>query len=172
MCIKGLAEELVQQTLHNLQEVFDDLTVHPEFGIVRRRFPRLTTDPYVVSNRAKVWKGRLNIGDAGDHPLEACLKVIKTRKVHKVSMSVRNFTLDYGDMLANVLQGFRGEVAAWTKLDHPNILPCLGLTVHPVQIMTEWMSNGQAIEYVQVHKSADRVRLVSSLAFVTRESEF
>jgi len=87
-------------------------------------------------------------------------------------MSVRNFTLDYGDTLANVLQGFRGEVAAWAKLDHPNILRCLGLMVHPVQIMTGWMSNGQAIEYVQVHKSADRVRLVRSLAFATREGEF
>ena len=50
----------------------------------------------------------------------------------------------------------------WVRLDHPNILRCFGITADPLQIVTEWMPNGQAIGYVQKHKYADRIRLVSS----------
>ena len=51
----------------------------------------------------------------------------------------------------------------WVRLDHLNILRCFGIITDPLQIVTEWMPNGQAIGYVQKHKSADRVGLVSSL---------
>ena len=65
--------------------------------------------------------------------------------------------------MGNKSQGFRGEIALWVKLDHPNILRCSGVTPKPLQIVTEWMENGPVMEYVQNDKSADRISLVSKL---------
>jgi serine/threonine protein kinase len=74
-------------------------------------------------------------------------------------------------VLANILQEFRGEIVVWSRLNHPNVLRCFGVTVDPLRILTEWMSNGQAMEYVRTHQDADRVGLVSSPDFATQEDE-
>ena len=58
------------------------------------------------------------------------------------------------------------------KLNHQNILRCFGVTVDPFQIVTEWMPNGQAMEYVQTHPDADRIRLVSPLTLAIQGDEF
>ena len=60
----------------------------------------------------------------------------------------------------------------WAKLNHPNILRCFGVTVDPLQIATEWMSNGEAMRYVRENQDADRVLLVSFPTFNTREVNF
>ncbi|KAG6329518.1 hypothetical protein ID866_9572 [Astraeus odoratus] len=44
------------------------------------------------------------------------------------------------------------EVYVWSKLRHPNIVPLLGITTkfnHGVAIVSEWMQNGNAFDYVQ-----------------------
>lgn len=73
--------------------------------------------------------------------------------------------------LADILQGFYEKVVAWTKLDHPNVLRCFGVTVDPFQMLTEWMPNGQVMNHVEVQNGVDRVRLVRSLAFATQAGE-
>ena len=67
----------------------------------------------------------------------------------------------------SIPQKFRGEVAVWAELNHPNILQCFGVTVDPFQIVTVWMPNGQAMVYAQEHQDADRVRLVGSPTLIT-----
>lgn len=74
--------------------------------------------------------------------------------------------------MANTLQDFRGDVAVWANLDHQNILRCFGVTIDPFQIMTEWMPNGEAMQYVRERQDADRVLLVSSPATNTRKAIF
>jgi len=69
--------------------------------------------------------------------------------------------------LANIIQEFHGDVAVWAKLNHQNILMCFGVMIDPLQIVTEWMQNGEAMRYVQEHLDADRVLLVSSLTVHT-----
>ena len=51
----------------------------------------------------------------------------------------------------------------WAWLDHPNILQCFGITANPLQVVTEWVPNGNVIEYLQERPKADRVCLVRPL---------
>jgi len=49
----------------------------------------------------------------------------------------------------------------WKRLRHPNIVPFLGVTHEPLQIMSEWMPNGTLTHYVEKNPDADRIALVS-----------
>jgi len=57
------------------------------------------------------------------------------------------------------------EILIWKHLSHPNVLPLFGVSVskNPQQfrIITEWMPNGDAVEYVKSNPEANRLRLVS-----------
>lgn len=69
-----------------------------------------------------------------------------------------------------IYQGIYGDVALWAKLNHQNILWCFGVTVDRLQIVMDWMPNGEVMKYVQEHKPADRVCLVKFL-FLLSKSE-
>jgi len=51
-------------------------------------------------------------------------------------------------------------------LEHRNIIPFLGVTTIPLQLISEWMPNGELIEYIKKHPSVDRLRLVCAPAVV------
>ena len=58
------------------------------------------------------------------------------------------------------------EVLVWKRLSHPNVLPLLGVSVSKdpqyFRIISEWMPNGNVMEYVRSNPEANRLRLVSS----------
>ena len=60
------------------------------------------------------------------------------------------------------------EIINWKHLSHPNILPLLGVYVSTdprcFLIFTDWMSNGNVVEFTRSHPEANRLRLVSPLA--------
>lgn len=43
---------------------------------------------------------------------------------------------------------------------HPNIVPLLGVTIDPLQLISEWMSGGDLTVYVANHPDTDRLSLV------------
>ena len=49
----------------------------------------------------------------------------------------------------------------WKRMTHPNILPLLGVTIAPLQLVSNWMLGGDLPEYIKEHPSADRLELVS-----------
>ena len=59
------------------------------------------------------------------------------------------------------------EIIGWKHLSHKNILPLLGVSVstdpHSFCILTEWIPNGNVIQYARSNPEADRFRLVSLL---------
>ena len=65
-------------------------------------------------------------------------------------------------MTTNQTQNFCKEAVVWKNLDHPNILPLLGITVGPsqLQLVSKWVSGGNMGEYIKKHPDADRRRLV------------
>ena len=95
------------------------------------------------------------------------VKVTKFEKTQKVG---GDFDLNLGARPVNVPQELYGEVVTWAWLDHPNILQCFGITVNPLQVVTEWVPNGNVIEYVRTHPNADRVCLVGSSLVHLKES--
>ena len=55
---------------------------------------------------------------------------------------------------------FCQEAVVWKYLQHPNILPILGATITPPQLVSALMSAGDLSEYVEKNPSADKLRLV------------
>ena len=62
----------------------------------------------------------------------------------------------------NGLQSFCREGVAWKHLRHPNVLPLLGVTVskHRFAMVSEWMENGNIIEFAKKDKPVNRAELV------------
>jgi hypothetical protein len=48
----------------------------------------------------------------------------------------------------------------WKRLEHQNIVPLLGITSSPPQLISDWMPGGDIIEYIKKHPDAGRIGLV------------
>ncbi|KAF9643029.1 kinase-like protein [Thelephora ganbajun] len=59
---------------------------------------------------------------------------------------------------------FCQEVVIWKYLEHPNILPLRGVTMNPLQLVSNWMPNGNLSDYIQNNPDADRLGLISNIA--------
>ena len=58
----------------------------------------------------------------------------------------------------------------WKRLTHPNILPLLGITITPFQLVSHCMSGGDLPGYLKGHPDADRPAFVgvTSIVFTPR----
>ena len=54
----------------------------------------------------------------------------------------------------------------WKRLKHRNIVPLLGITPAPLQLISEWMPGGDLTEYIKKYPGADQLDLVSTPAVV------
>ena len=52
----------------------------------------------------------------------------------------------------------------WKCLDHPNIVAFKGVTLDPLQLVSEWMSGGELQKYLKKHPDADLISLVGSIS--------
>lgn len=62
----------------------------------------------------------------------------------------------------------------WKRLTHPNIVPIIGVTSTPLQLVSEWMTGGGLTEYIKKNPDADRLVLVggSPIVFPRAHSRF
>jgi len=51
-------------------------------------------------------------------------------------------------------------VVVWKNLSHPNVVPLLGVTADPIQLVLGWMPDVNLTGYITVHPDADRLNLV------------
>ncbi|KDQ16010.1 hypothetical protein BOTBODRAFT_89006, partial [Botryobasidium botryosum FD-172 SS1] len=65
-----------------------------------------------------------------------------------------------------LLKRLAREAKIWSQLNHPNVLPFLGLcTLGSVPyLVSPWMENGHVLDYVQKNSDVDRVRLLAQVA--------
>ena len=58
----------------------------------------------------------------------------------------------------------------WKRLTHPNLIPFLGATTTPLQLISDWMSGGDLPGYIKKQPDADRLGLVGvdSAVFIRR----
>ena len=47
-------------------------------------------------------------------------------------------------------------------MTHPNVLPLLGITIDPFQLISNWMSGGDLLEYLKKNPRTDRLELVGA----------
>ena len=52
----------------------------------------------------------------------------------------------------------------WKHSVHPNIVPLLGVTLAPLQLISTWMAGGELSTYIGAHPCANRVGLVSPVS--------
>ena len=50
----------------------------------------------------------------------------------------------------------------WKRLEHQNIVPLIGITSTPLRLVSEWMSGGDLMEYINEHPDTDRLGLVGA----------
>lgn len=48
----------------------------------------------------------------------------------------------------------------WRRLRHKNIIPLLGITIQPLQLVSEWMSGGDLTDYIEQYPNTNRLGLV------------
>ena len=48
----------------------------------------------------------------------------------------------------------------YKRLAHPNIVPLLGITPSPLQLISEWMPGGDLTDYIKKSPDVNRVGLV------------
>lgn len=103
---------------------------------------------------------------------KVCIKRVRVytrdgpEKAIKVRRRCRRFS--YSPPLTK-LKAFCQEAVMWKRLADPNILPLLGVTLTPLQLISDWMPGGDLPEYIKKHPDADRLDLVGipSIVFVT-----
>ena len=57
-------------------------------------------------------------------------------------------------------------VVAWKNLSHPNVVPLLGVTTDPIQLISGWMPDVNLTGYITSHPDADRLNLVGVVSTV------
>ncbi|KDQ14106.1 hypothetical protein BOTBODRAFT_110581 [Botryobasidium botryosum FD-172 SS1] len=64
------------------------------------------------------------------------------------------------------LKRLEREAKVWSRLNHPNVLPFLGLCVLDSMsfLVSPWMENGHALEFVQRNPDADCLQLLAQVA--------
>jgi len=62
---------------------------------------------------------------------------------------------------------FCKEVVTWKSLSHPNVLPLMGVTMGGklFAMVSEWMVNGNIIEFVKAHRDVNRFELVGFYSY-------
>jgi len=50
----------------------------------------------------------------------------------------------------------------WKHLDHPNVVAFKGITLNPLQLVSEWIPGGELREYIKKNPDANHANLVGS----------
>ena len=68
----------------------------------------------------------------------------------------------HADELIRYDQRFCREVMTWKTLRHPNVLSLIGVTMEEKRLVmvSEWMENGNIINFLEKESNADRLELV------------
>jgi len=122
-----------------------------------------TTFPHSRGGFADVWKGKWL-------DQEVAIKVLRTHSKSDIQNIVRVSCLRPHDPMHSLTrerkpaQRFCKEFVTWKALNHPNVLPLLGVTMteHRFVMVSEWMTNGNISQFVTTHRHVNRFKLVSS----------
>jgi len=58
----------------------------------------------------------------------------------------------------------------WKHLNHPNIVPFIGVTFEPLQLVSEWVTRGELREYVNNNHQTNPINLVSATSSRPQQS--
>ncbi|KAF9259339.1 kinase-like protein, partial [Marasmius fiardii PR-910] len=66
------------------------------------------------------------------------------------------------------LRDFYKETLLWTQLNHPNLLPFLGVNITlfsgKLALVAPWMANGEITKFLETNPSHDKLKVISEIA--------
>ncbi|KAF9648291.1 kinase-like protein [Thelephora ganbajun] len=100
--------------------------------------------PFASGEFADIWKGHHNGS-------RVCVKAFRTYTAEN---------------LFKIKQCLFQEIVIWRRLSHPNVLPVLGVSLElfPLCVITEWMIDGDIMDFTSKHPEVNRLRLLAEAA--------
>ncbi|KAF9781369.1 kinase-like domain-containing protein [Thelephora terrestris] len=82
------------------------------------------------------------------------------------TVCIKAFRVYTADKLTKIKKRLFKEIVIWRRLSHPNVLPVLGISpeLSPLCIISEWMSDGNILEFTWAHPKVNRLRLLAEAA--------
>ena len=151
MSISNHASSAFQEYLHELRNVCGDSEVLPKSCILSSSLLAIG----LPSVSGSVHEGTF---DGGKVRIQRI--IVYPNEVPRTFGMVRfNDTFTHVWILNN-LQAFRQMIVVWKNLAHPNIVPLLGVTIDPIQLVSGWMPDVDITRYITDHPDTDRLNLV------------
>ena len=91
--------------------------------------------------------------------LPVCVKRLRIATPEDIAVSYQHRRSPYAYSCMNQ-KLFCKEAVTWKSLEHPNILPLLGATISPSQLISPFMPAGDLSKYIPKHPYANRLGLV------------
>ncbi|KAF9644755.1 kinase-like protein [Thelephora ganbajun] len=131
-----------QECLHRLRSICGARAILPTSYTLSTDHLDIDPDPFARGGCGDVYRGTLNGSMV---------------RVKRVQVYLK-------DGPQEVAKTFCQEVVMWKRLKHSNVVPLLGITISPFQLISDWMSGGDLPEYIKKNPDADRIGLLSDVA--------
>ena len=151
-------ENIARECLDKLQAICGYNAILPSSYILSDQIARVGDHPVALSGIADVWGGTYRGDEVSIKSLRVCMKDYQAIK--KVCV-LCDEPLSHLLNVTCASQTFSKEAIMWKRLRHPNIVPFIGVTTYPLQIISEWMPNGTLTEFVERNPDMNRIGLVS-----------
>jgi len=113
--------------------------------------------PFASGGYSDVYKGTLS-------GLGVCVKGLKVASASspdKARKAINWYSYYWlTSVHLQIPQMLHREAVMWKRLTHPNIVPFKGVTLDPLQIVSEWMPGGDLTGYINLNPQVDRISLV------------
>lgn len=139
------SEGYVQQTRYSLHPTPSRLPQPPETS-------RLPQEALVTCTEVDLPMARMFVSNA-------CGNTQRTVQI-RAQKSVFNAIIPVMHADERILQFFK-EAVMWKRLRHKNVVPLLGITLFPHQLISEWIPGGDLLENVN-KPNADQLKLVGA----------
>lgn len=154
-----MTDALFRRCLRRLRQVCSQHNILPSSHTISDGLRTTSEHAVAYGGFADVWEGTLGSD-------KVCIKMLRiyngntnTQKRPLAVCTIRNF-VHVAKLALTLSKPFYGEAVVWKRLRHPNVVPFLGVTTTPLQLVSRWMPNGTLTEYVSANPQADRISLV------------
>jgi len=148
-------DDIARECLNKLQTICGHHATLPSSCIVSGGIARVGDSPITLGSIVDVWEGTLygkKVTIEGLRVHGGNYQAVKKVRIRCCTSSSRLF---------KNTQSFFKEAVIWKRLRHPNIVPFIGVTIYPLQIISESMPNGTLTEFIARNPDASRIGLVS-----------